>query len=102
MARSTTAQRSTGRCSGRLDRPAQRHVPGDTASSPTPRSGSFSNDIQLSPPPESSADSPSPDLTLTTCWALLPISQREQFELLLSQLVLKAVGLSSLDIEETS
>jgi hypothetical protein len=102
MARSATTQRPTASRSSRLDRPAQRHVPGDTASSPAPRSGSSSNDIPLSPPPESPADSPSPDLTLATCWALLPITQREQFELHLSRLVLKAARIRSLDTEENS
>jgi hypothetical protein len=56
----------------------------------------------MSKPAESSADSASPDLTLNACWALLPIAQREQFELRLSRLVLKAARISSLDTEENS
>jgi hypothetical protein len=46
------------------------------------------------------AESPSPDLTPDTCWTLLPTAEREQFQLRLSRLVLKAARIPSLDTEE--
>jgi hypothetical protein len=54
----------------------------------------------MSPPSPSPAESPSPDLTPDTCLALLPADEREQFQLRLSRLVLKAARIPSLDTEE--
>ena len=100
MARPATARRPAGRRPGRLDRPANRQGPRDVESSPAPRLGSPANDIPLSTPSSSPAESPSPDLTAHACWAQLPVAQRRQFELRLSRLVLKAARIPSLDTEE--
>jgi hypothetical protein len=54
----------------------------------------------MSTPSPSPAESPSPDLTPDTCLALLPAAEREQFQLRLSRLVLKAARIASLDNEE--
>jgi hypothetical protein len=100
MARPATAQRPASRRPGRLDRPAQRHIPPDADSLPAPLPGSPCNDILLSTPAESPVGPPSSDLTPHTCWALLPMARRQQFELRLSRLVLKAARIPSLDTEE--
>jgi hypothetical protein len=102
MARPATARRQTDRGPGRLDRPAQRHDPHDVESPPAPRQVSPCNDIPMSTPSESPAESPSPDLTPHACWALLPTAEREQFQLRLSRLVLKAARIPSLDTEENT
>ena len=100
MARPATARRPAGRRPGRLDRPAQRQDPHNVESLPAPRQVSPGNDIPMSTPSPSSAESPSPDLTPDTCLALLPAAEREQFQLRLSRLVLKAARIPSLDTEE--
>jgi hypothetical protein len=101
MARPATARRQTHRVPGRLDRPAQRQGPLVDIESPSaPCQVSPSNDIPMSTPPENPAESPSSDLTANACWALLPTAEREQFQLRLSRLVLKAARIPSLDTEE--
>jgi hypothetical protein len=100
MARPTAARRQTDPGPDRLDRPAQRQGPLDVESPPSPRPVAPSNDIPMSTPSPSPAESPSPDLTPNTCWALLPTVEREQFQLRLSRLVLKAARIPSLDTEE--
>ena len=100
MARPATARRPAGRRPGRLDRPAQRQDPHNVESPPAPRQVSPGNGIPMSTPPPSPAESPSPDLTPDTCLALLPAAEREQLQLRLSRLVLKAARIASLDTEE--
>jgi hypothetical protein len=102
MARSATGQRPADRSPGRLDRPAQRQDPLDVESPPAPPPGSPSNDIPMSTPSEGPAESPPSDLTPNACWALLPLAEREQFQLRLSRLVLKAARIPSLDSEENA
>lgn len=102
MARSASARRSAGRRPGRLDRPAQPHVPVDTTSPPAPRPRSPGDDIHVSTPPESPAESPSSDLTPGACWTLLPAAERERFELRLSRLVLRAARIPSPDTQENT
>jgi hypothetical protein len=100
MARPATARRQTDRVPGRLDRPVQRQGPLDVESPSAPCQVSPSNDIPMSTPPENPAASPPSDLTANACWALLPTTEREQFQLRLSRLVLKAARIPSLDTEE--
>lgn len=102
MARPATAQRPAGRRPGRLDRSAQRHDSVDRAASLAPPPGSPSDDIPMSASAENSAEPPPSDLTPDTCWDRLPVVQREQFELRLSQLVLKAARIPSFDTEENT
>ena len=100
MARPATARRPAGRRPGRLDRPAQRQGPHNVESLPAPGQVSPGNDIPMSTPSPSSAESPPPDLTPDTCLALLPTAEREQLQLRLSRLVLKAARVASPDAEE--
>jgi hypothetical protein len=98
MARPETAQRRPHRRPRDLDRSAAR----DTASVPLSTSASSSDPAgdgrPMSTPPESGGEAV---LEVTLPWASLPAREREQFELRLSRLVLKAARVPSLLIEET-
>jgi len=56
----------------------------------------------MATPSESPAASPPSDLTPNACWALLPLAERELFQLRLSRLVLKAARIPSLDSQENA
>jgi len=102
MARPATTRRPAGRRPSRLDRSANRKDPHDIESPSPECQVSPSNDVPLSTTSPGPAESPSPDLTANTCWALLPAAEREQFQLRLCRLVLKAARIPSLDTEENS
>ena len=102
MARPATARRPARRGPGHLDRSARRQGPHDVESPPAPRPGSPGNDIPMSTPSQSPAESMSPDLTPNACWARLSLAERERLQLRLSRLVLKAARIPSLDSEENA
>jgi hypothetical protein len=100
MARPATSRQPAGRRLGRLDRSAQRQDPLNVESPASPCQVSPGTDIPMSTPSPNPVESPSPDLTPNTCWSLLSAAEREQFQLRLSRLVLKAARILSLDTEE--
>lgn len=102
MARPATSRRPTKRRPRGLDRSSQRPVPRDIDTPSAARPSSPRNDIPMSTPSQRPAESPSADLTPQTCWTLLPVAERQQFELRLSRLVLKAARIPSLDTEENA
>jgi hypothetical protein len=92
MARPATARRPADRRTGRLDRPAQRHVPHDPEPTPAPGSEPAADGAPVPTasvhPPEQGSNAL---VTSNSFWALLPAADRERLGLRLSRLVLKAV-----------
>jgi hypothetical protein len=92
VARPATPRRPADRRPGRLDRPAQQHLPDDAGSAAAPGSGPPGDGPPVPAAPLCPTDeAPSGGLTLTAFWALLPPADRERLGLRLSRLVLKAV-----------
>ena len=102
MARSTAAHRAARRRPGCLDRSAQRSGAHAVDSPPVECTGPRGPDTPVSTPSPSPVETPPSELTPHACWALLPVALRQQFELRLSRLVLKAARIPLLDVEEVA
>jgi hypothetical protein len=92
VARPATPRRPADRCTGRLDRPAQQHLPDDAGSAAASGSGPSCDGQPVPAAPIRPADeAPSGGITPAAFWDLLPPADRERLGLRLSRLVLKAV-----------